>query len=407
MTITLEDLDYLTSDLGAAVLGRLAGENLAEENTLKLLTALRRETTPQQAGAALELARLRQKAVSKFGTDAAKMYFTREALEQASDPSIRRVRAESFKRYRRIIDACCSIGADALAFAQAGAAEVLGLDIDPVRVAMAQLNAAALGITNARFEVADVRAGVPQADLIFFDPARRDEQGKRIFDVERYEPPLSTIRGWEARCILVKLSPGVQLAQLEPYGGRVEFISVRGDLKEAVLTVDDEKRASQHCAVLLGDNAMYPKIGELGGWCHDPLLPKEAPISEPRGWLVEPDPAIIRAGLVADLALELGGALLDPEIAYITTDEAQHSPWVRAWEIIDWMPFNVKKLRAYLREQDVGTVTVKKRGTAVTPEELIAKLKLNGSGSRTIVLTRCRGEQIMMICRDLMTTQGG
>jgi hypothetical protein len=110
---------------------------------------------------------------------------------------------------------------------------------------------------------------------------------------------------------------------------------------------------------------------------------------------------------VADLALELGGAQLDPEIAYITTDEKPDSLWVRAWEILDWMPFNVKKLRAYLREQGVGTVTVKKRGTAVTPEELIAKLKLNGSGSRTIVLTRCQGEHIMIICRDFMTAQGG
>ena len=83
------------------------------------------------------------------------------------------------------------------------------------------------------------------------------------------------------------------------------------------------------------------------------------------------------------------------------------SPWVRSWKIIDWMPFNLKKLRAYLRERNVGTVTVKKRGTAVTPEELIAKLKLNGNGSRTIVLTRCRGEHIVMVCDDLTIEKGG
>ncbi|MFN8562172.1 MAG: class I SAM-dependent methyltransferase [Anaerolineae bacterium] len=94
-----------------------------------------------------------------------------------------------------IVDACCGIGADSMAFAQARG-DVIGLDIDPLRVAMARLNAEALGV-DARFEVADVCDGVPDADLIFFDPGRRGNNGKRIFDVERYQPPLSTIRGWQ------------------------------------------------------------------------------------------------------------------------------------------------------------------------------------------------------------------
>jgi hypothetical protein len=132
-----------------------------------------------------------------------------------------------------------------------------------------------------------------------------------------------------------------------------------------------------------------------------------AAVSEPRAWLVEPDPAIIRAGQVAGLALALDGTLLDREIAYITTSDQPQSHWARSWRILEWMPFNLKKLRAYLRAHDVGTVTVKKRGTAVTPEDLIARLKLNGSGSRTIVLTRCRGEHIMLVCEDLMTLQAG
>jgi protein-L-isoaspartate O-methyltransferase len=407
MTITLQDLDFLTSDAGAAVLARLAGESLADDQTLKLLTALRRELTPQQAGAALELARLRQKAVAKFGADAAKMFFTREALEQASDPLVRRWRVLNMLAGLWVVDACCSIGADALAFAQAGA-EVLGLDIDPVRVAMARLNAAALGIANVRFEVADVRESVPEADLIFFDPARRTDDGKRIFDVERYEPPLATIRGWQAQRIVVKLSPGVDLAQLQPYGGLIDFISVEGDLKEATLTLLDGKPGEgiRYGAALLSHHTPT-SLPFLGYWTYDPSFPEEAPISEPRRWLVEPDPAIIRSGQVAGLANKLGGAMLDPEIAYLTTDEQPVSHWVRAWEIIDWMPFNLKKLRVYLREQNVGTVTVKKRGTAVTPEELIGKLKLNGSESRTVVLTRCRAEQVVLVCRDFVTTQGG
>ncbi|MBC7870509.1 MAG: SAM-dependent methyltransferase, partial [Chitinophagaceae bacterium] len=66
------------------------------------------------------------------------------------------------------------------------------------------------------------------------------------------------------------------------------------------------------------------------------------------------------------------------------------------------MPFNLKKQRAYLRERNVGTVTVKKRGSALTPEGLIADLKLKGDETRTLVLTRCAGRPIVMICSDYL-----
>ncbi len=394
MTLSRPDLDFLTSDAGARVLERLAADDLSDDYTLRLLTSLRRDLTPEWAGAALELARLRQKAAAKFGTAAGRMYFTRDALEQASAPVVANWRAVAFSSARSIVDACCGIGADALAFARGGG-HVVGLDIDPVRVAMARLNAEALGFANARFEVADVREGLPAADLIFFDPARRTDDGKRIFDVERYLPPLSTIRSWDAQQIAVKLSPGVDLAQLQPYGAAVSFVSAEGELKEALLVKGGEPVSP---AVLLVGNMVYE-------WQERAV--SLAPVSEPRTWLVEPDPALIRAGLVGNLALELDGALLDAEIAYLTTDDLPASPWARAWRILDWMPFNLKKLRAYLRAHDVGTVTVKKRGTAVTPEDLITRLKLNGSGSRTIVLTRCRGAHIILVCEDLRIGQAG
>ncbi len=400
--ISLDNLGFLSSEAGERVLARLADEDLRDENTLKLITALRKDLPVAQAGSALELARLRKKAVRKFGDDASRMYFTKDALEQASDPLIRKWRADLFAHPSPfdMFDVCCGIGSDAFAFAASGL-NVTGIDIDPVRIEMARLNADALKI-GVRFEVADARTASIEAQFAFYDPGRRDEQGRRINDVEKYLPPLSLVSRFRVGMYAVKLSPGVDPAQVHQYVNRdsgIAFLSVNGELKEALLVEDFQGGDRGYGAVLFKDGQIYE-------W--DATYPKvTAPISEPRGWLVEPDPAIIRAGLVADAALELGGAQLDPEIAYITTDEKPNSPWVRAWKIIDWMPFNLKKLRAYLRERNVGTVTVKKRGTAVTPEELIAKLKLNGSGSRTIVLSRCRGDQIVMVCDDLTIEGGG
>lgn len=388
MTITLDDVEFLASDSGTRVLEQLAGEDLSEANTLRLLTSLRRQVSPQQAGAALEMARLRRKAAEKFGDGARRMFFTRESLEQASDPLVRRYRSRIANR-KRVLDVCCGIGSDSLAMAEAGG-DVLGLDIDPVRIEIARYNAAALGST-AQFEVTDARGSLPNADMAFYDPARRDDEGRRIYDVEQYEPPLSLIRDWHFPMVAVKLSPGVNLEQLTGYGGSVEFVSVKGDLKEAGLWIGSDFSGTR-ATLLIGTEAYH--------W--QPAAQRaESRLSKPRGWLVEPDPALLRAGLVADVTAAFDGWQLDKTIAYFTTDTQPHSPWLRAWKILDWMPFHLKKLRAYLREHHVGKATVKKRGIAVTLEELITGLKLKGDESRTLVLTRHMGNPVVLICSDL------
>lgn len=389
--LTLETLDFLASDNGAQLLARLAGENLAESRTLALLTALRKTYTAEQAGAALEMARLRLKATEKFGADAARLFFTRDALEQASDLRIRHYRAQTVGELR-VVDAGCGIGADSLAFAQHGA-DVLGLDLDPVRIAIARYNASALNLP-ARFEVADIRNGLPDGyDLIFFDPARRDDRGKRIYDVEKYHPPLSIVRTWNVPRKMVKISPGVELEQLISFGGTVEFISADGDLKEAVLHLGGTEAVYQYFATLITDDDVFHWLRETE--------PETRPMSEPRLWLIEPDAALLRAGLVQDFAASIDAYQLDQTIAYLTADEKPASVWARVWEIVDWMPFNLKKLRAYLREKNVGQVTVKKRGSPITPEELISQLKLKGgTESRTLALTRHEGQPIIIICHD-------
>ncbi|MEO8607783.1 MAG: class I SAM-dependent methyltransferase [Chloroflexota bacterium] len=434
MTITLNDLEFLSSAMGEVLLERLSHEDLAEANTLRLLTVLRKDFAAEQAGAALEMARLRLKAVDKFGDDAWRLFFTRAALEQASDPLVRAYRAgeiltppprlrQPLPVYRegeknsglptendvqaiKVLDAGCGIGADSLAFAALGAV-VLGLDMDIVRVEIARHNAAALGL-KARFEVADIREGLPDAEVAFFDPARRDDKGNRIYDVERYEPPLSLIRGWKHPLRVVKLSPGVDLAQVVDYGGGLEFISVAGDLKEAVLWLGGGWEGYR-ATLLVGENVYRWENATPPPRLRQPLpVYREGEkgsmsvlIAPPRGWLVEPDPAILRAGLVQDVTEKFNGFMLDETIAYFTTETKPDSPWGRAWRILDWMPFNLKQLRAYLREKNVGNVTVKKRGSPLTPETLIPQLKLKGDESRTLVLTRLQGQPIVMICETM------
>lgn len=393
---TLDDVAFLTSDRGQTALSRYADVDLSESNLLRLIPKMRPQFTPNESSALLETLQLRRKATAKFGADAALMLFTGSALEQASAPQVRRYRSQQLDPTTTLTDIGCGIGSDALRYAAAGIT-VTGVDVDPVRIAMAAFNAAQLE-QQITFMIMDVTMALPPTgDHAFFDPARRDALGNRIFDVERYQPPLALLHRWQGRyrSVHVKLAPGVDRAQLAPYGGGVTFISVNGELKEAVL---DTTQISPAVAVRLTDDA--PPL-----MMQSPAVGMDAvELGNVKGWLHEPDAAILRAELVQPLAHRLNAHQLDSTIAYlITPTPPQHDVWwrwVRSWEILDWMPFNLKRLKAYIKQHRIGHVTVKKRGSPITPEALIGKLKLKGDVSRTLILTRLRTEPIVIICRD-------
>lgn len=365
-----------------------------EEDFLLHFGVLNRRYPPRLARAALETAVLRLEARQKF-TQAERMYFTREALEQATPFEVATYRAERFRPFPRAADLGCSIGSDTIALAGAGLA-VTGVDLDPLRLAMAGENLRQLDLHgNCSFVLADLNLALPlaadPATAIFFDPARRME-GRRIFSVERYHPPLSVVRGWLGGfpAAGVKLSPGVNLDQLKAYDAEVEFISVRGELKEAVLWFGPLRSAVRRATVLPGPHTFAVD--------RPPEDEPRLPLGEPSAWLHEPDASILRAGLVGDLGLQLGANQLDPSIAYLTSDRRAGTPFARSFEVLDWFPFQLKRLRAYLRERRVGRVTVKKRGSPLLPEELIKQLRLEGEAERILVLTQLKGKPVVLIC---------
>lgn len=398
--LTLTTLNALMQPAGRAALEWLASSDFGDAHTLALLTELRRDLPPDVAGAALTLTRLRERGTVKF-THAARMLFTPDALEQASSEPVSAWRAERFAGagITRIADLGCGIGGDTLALSAIPGAAVVGIDLDPLRLQMARTNVAVYGRA-AHFVQADLRDPLPLHGIpaAFFDPARRSG-GRRIFSVHDMIPPLETITRWPFAAWAVKLAPGVDLDELAPYtssGAGVAFVSLGGELKEAVLWGGDLGFAGRIAVRVTEDQAPAT------------LTPADLaapPLSEPRAYLYEPDPALIRAGLFGELAAYLGIDLfrLDEQIAYLTSDTLIDSGWVRAWPVRDWMPFNLKRLRVALRERGIGRVTVKKRGSPITPETLIRKLKLGGEGdSAVVVLTQIAGQHSAIICGEMV-----
>ncbi|MEU9150763.1 class I SAM-dependent methyltransferase [Streptomyces sp. NPDC048417] len=377
----------LLSPEGRALLAEVRGTAPADE--LAVATRLRREHPAELVSAALAQARLRQRAAVKFGeADADRMFFTPNGVEQSTRASVASYRAQRLKALgvTSVADLCCGIGGDAIALARAGI-RVLAVDRDPVTAAAARANADALGLA-ALIEVreADVtEVDTAGYDAVFVDPARRGGRG-RIFDPEAYSPPLSwaiEAARTASRTAALKIAPGVP-HEAVPADAEAEWISDAGDVKEAVLWFGTAPGAVR-ATLLPGPRTL------LGRGLPDPRV---RPVGR---YLYEPDGAVIRAHLVAEVAEELDGGLVDPTIAYITADELRATDWATPYAITDRLPFNVKKLKALLREREVGTLTVKKRGSAVEPEELRRKVKPQGPNAATVFLTRVAGAPTMLV----------
>ena len=385
---------------GQAALNDAAALQPREVDFLTYFTALSRKYPADLARAALETAILRREAGAKF-PEAERMYFTRPALEQASSAVIAAYRSERYHDFVQAVDLGCSIGGDTLALA--AVTEVVGIDLDPLRLAMAQANVEALGFSEqARFVYADLEQTLPLSPDptigFFFDPARRTSAG-RVYSVEDYRPRLSHVRGWLEHypSMGVKISPGVDLDELKTYETEVEFISLDGELKEAVLWFGPLRSTRRRATRLPGPHTLVAESDF-------PQNERERrlPLTEPQEFLYEPDPAIMRAGLVEELGLQLGAAQLDPDIAYLTAGQAIETPWARAWAVEAWFPFQLKRLREELRARRVGRVTIKKRGSPLQPEELISRLRLSGDESRVIFLTHLRGKPIVILAFEFL-----
>ncbi|MEC4017442.1 class I SAM-dependent methyltransferase [Streptomyces sp. H27-D2] len=402
----------LLTDEGRTLLDGLRDYDPAGE--LATATRLRREHPVALVSAAIGQARLRQRAVPKFGAeDAYRMFFTSDGVEQATRTSVATYRAERFAALgvRRLADLCCGIGGDAIALARAGI-KVLAVDRDPLTCAVAQANAEALGLADLiEVRCADV-AGIDATgyDAVFVDPARRSGRG-RIFAPESYSPPLSWAveAARKAPYAALKIAPGIPHEAVPP-DAEAEWISDAGGVKEAVLWFGAGAREAGTGALAAGAGASGTGGPRLQpGGMRATLLPGPrtllgAGLPDPAAgavgrWLYEPDGAVIRAHLVADVAERVNGRLIDPMIAYVTSDELIPTPYATAYEITDVLPFNLKKLKALMRERGVGIAVIKKRGSAIEPEELRKKLKLSGKKTCVIFLTRVADAPSMLLGR--------
>lgn len=396
---TLEDVAFLRGRYGEKALDVVSAMALTSSSMIADVEAVRRRY-PGHDAALIETVRARRRAVRKL-RDAAKWLLTDDAVQQATPSVVAAHRAsEIAARYPDAVvhDITCSVGGDVVELAShAGIGGVIGSDVDLVRLSMAQHNRRVLGElpTPTTFLVADALSPTSTADVVIADPARRSGTG-RVFRLDQLTPPLpDVLMTYADRVVVIKCAPGLDYRALRTrfgFSGEVQVTSLDGGVREACLWsgpgIDDRMRAT-----VLRTGA----DGTVGGFEITDDEPDDVDQHGPVGrWIVDPDGAVVRAGLVRQYAARHGLRQLDPQIAYLTGDHLPESE--RGFAVIEEVPTSDKALRKTLAAYDCGALEILIRGLDVDPDLLRKRLRLKGSRSLALVLTRIGRKGVGFLC---------
>lgn len=387
----LEGYRWLASPEGGVLMASIRQRLDAGEPVLKVSEALRGEHAPERVALALTQVGLRDAARAKFA-DADRLLLTREGLEQATSDRIAAHRATRYESYPRIVDLCCGIGGDLMALAALpGERALTAVDIDPVHLALAVHNAGVEApdrpVRAVRDDVRNVR--IDPGDAVFIDPARRDTRGR--MGGYASEPPLEWVVALAERAasVGVKAAPGIP-HQLVPEGWELETIALGPDLKEAVLW-SPSLAFGPRSATVMDDDGVH-RLMPLGG---EPVTIREPAAG---AWLLDPNPAVTRAGLVGDLARSVGAQKIDDEIGFLVLNHDVDSPFARSMRIIGSMPWHEKQVKRFLREIDAGAVDIRRRGLAGDVAAITKRLRGTGDLRVMIAMTRYRNQPWAIVC---------
>ncbi|WP_428348560.1 THUMP-like domain-containing protein [Mycolicibacterium sp.] len=368
----LDDVRYLRSDAGRLALDEVDRHRLIS-STLVSDIASARTLFGDHAAVLVETVQLRRKAVAKFGdaTDVSGWLFTDEALQQATAGPVAEHRAQRLAG-AAVHDATCSIGTELRALRK-WADVVVGSDLDPVRLAMARHNVPELMVCRA-----DALRPITAGAVVVADPARRSGSRRR-FDPRAYLPPLDQLlQVLGPREYVLKCAPGADFGVLCRLGfdGEVEVTSLAGGVREACLWSRGlaEGRVRRRASMLDSGEQITDAESD------------DCEVAPAGRWIVDPDGAVVRAGLVRQYATKHGLWQLDPDIAYLSGDRLPDG--VRGFEVLEQLAFSERRLRQALSVRAAGAVEILVRGVDVDPDALRSRLRLRGSEQMSVVITR-------------------
>lgn len=407
-------LNFWINDIGSDIL--LKAERLlqsSDSNILKISASLRK-TFPDISidfiSSALEFAILRQKA-APLGAWTSQGFFTRQSLEQATNPAISVHHAEIFRGCNSVLEICTGIGFDTAALAKV-AKKVVSIEQNEEVAEFARYNLRLQGIENVEILTDNVEnlwkttafMWKTTFDGVWCDPSRRDERGNRVNNPERYSPPLSFVISLPVAGIIgVKLSPALNLTTVKNDWSK-EWIGFGAECREQILwkgakftgnrvsLIEPSKNSPDFVLsqkILNSETIVQRKIFNYQTQKHG-------------NYLIETHNALIRSGCLQEFFDENEFSFLDENIAYgISEKEPPESKFYQTFRIIEIFQYNFKLLKKRMLELGWGNRTeIKKRGFPEEPEAIRKQLKLPQSDAFGVIfLTRVGNGHLAILAK--------
>jgi hypothetical protein len=351
----------------------------------------RRIASPEQVAAALRLAEGQRHGSAKF-TRAGRMWLDPQGAEQSTAEAVASHKAKRFGP-SLVVDLCAGIGGDSLALA--AASDVLAVDADRGMCRRCRWNAAVYGVDERVWPV-QARAeqfAVPPGALVHIDPDRRARSARRARILEDYAPGLGFLRSLPAVALggAIKLGPASDFAS--HFGGpgfELELVSLKGECKEATVWFGG-LATCQRRATRLPEGVTWTDC--------DGRLDELAPVMPPQSWIFDPDPALLRAGLLDAFAAAHGLFRCAAGIDYLTAPFCVESPFLAAFEVEEVLPLDMKTLARVVVARQLGPLEIKTRGVDLRPEAVRARLRPPGPNPATLLLFGGEGAARAVVAR--------
>ncbi|MFW9876442.1 MAG: hypothetical protein ACFFG0_25390 [Candidatus Thorarchaeota archaeon] len=333
------------------------------------------------------------------------MKFDRKGLAQASSKYVAEYR--TWKMRQRLgpihasLDVGSGIGGDTIAMGMRW--KVFSIEIDPSTMDMLKHNVNVYNVEkNFDFILGDIlkliydtefQEKIKGVDCIFFDPSRRTVE-KRTVKIEEYEPPLSLVEKLKqfSENICVKIAPGVDLSYITPYDCDIEDISYRGEVKETVLWFGKLKINSEKNSIIA--TKLPEKISLVQS-----SLKYKIPLSKPKKYVYEPDPAFIKAHLISDIAKKYDLFQISNKIAYLTSNSFIDTPILKCYNILAYKDLDYNLINETLNELNLGKMDFKARGVKIDLKHIHNKVRGTGKNKILIIFTRISNNPAALICK--------
>lgn len=316
-----------------------------------------------------------------------------------------------------LVDLTGGMGVD-FSFMAAHCAEAVYVERNAELVELAVHNFPLIGLTQARTVCSEASTYLDTlsfADILFLDPARRDEIGRKVVRIEACEPDVCALsESLRSRCrhLLIKLSPMLDVRDaLDRLPGieAVHIVAVDGECKEVLLC----------CRGLLHDMTAALVPMEVPITCVDLSSTGRRPSTtfsftfsaentaplrlaeNLSGWLYEPNAAVLKAGAYRTLSQQFDVAALHPNThLYVGTSAQPRLDFPgRVFRLNDVVGFSKSELR---RLSALRQVNLTVRNFPATVVELRKRFKWSEGGEHYLfACTLSDGKKAMLVCEKV------